>query len=101
MIGGVTGSAGRVRFTSAADIGGPVVHQLPPPLEQVRPGVGRLDDLAMNSGGQRLDGEGGYGLPIGSRFVGTPRAGTRTSEYGQDYRLGYSMDVLEASELKL
>ena len=33
--------------------------------------------------------------------MGTPRAGIRTSEYGQDYRLGYSMEVLEANELKL
>ena len=30
-----------------------------------------------------------------------PRTGIRTSEYGQDYRLGYSMDVLETTELKL
>ena len=43
----------------------------------------------------------GYGLPIGRRFVGTPRAGIRTSEYGRDYRLGYSTGVLQASELKL
>ena len=25
----------------------------------------------------RLDGEVGYGLPVGSRFVGTPRVGVR------------------------
>ena len=37
----------------------------------------------MGSGGNRLDTEVGYGLPIGSRFVGTPRAGVRTSEYGR------------------
>ena len=53
------------------------------------------------AGGARLDSEVGYGVPIGKRFVGTPRAGIRTSEYGQDYRLGYSMGVLEANELKL
>ena len=28
--------------------------------------------------GNRLDGEVGYGLPVGSRFVGTPRAGVST-----------------------
>ena len=53
------------------------------------------------AGGARLDSEIGYGLPIGKHFVGTPRAGIRRSEYGQDYRLGYSMEVLEASELQL
>ena len=55
----------------------------------------------MNTGGQRLDTEVGYGLPIGSRFVGTPRAGVRTSEYGRDYRIGYGMQVLEQGKLNL
>ena len=32
-------------------------------------------ESVMGSGGHRLDTEVGYGLPIGSRFVGTPRAG--------------------------
>lgn len=32
--------------------------------------------------GNRLDGEVGYGLPVGSRFVGTPRVGFGTWEYG-------------------
>ena len=44
--------------------------------------------------GNRLDGEVGYGLPVGSRFVGTPRVGVGTSEYGRDYRLGYSLGAL-------
>ena len=39
-------------------------------------GIG--NDPLMNNGGQRLDTEVGYGLPIGSQFVGTPRAGMRT-----------------------
>ena len=52
-------------------------------------------------GGQRLDSEVGYGMPIGSRFVGTPRAGVRTSEYGRDYRIGYGMQVLEQRKLNL
>ena len=51
--------------------------------------------------GQRVDTEIGYGLPIGARFVGTPRAGVRTSEYGRDYRLGYGMQVLEQGKLNL
>ena len=63
--------------------------------------VGMSHDPLMNGGGQRLDTEVGYGLPIGSRFVGTPRAGVRTSEYGRDYRTGYGMQVLEQGELNL
>ena len=51
--------------------------------------------------GQRLDTEVGYGLPIGNRFVGTPRAGVRTSEYGRDYRSGYGMQILEQGKLNL
>ena len=41
------------------------------------------------SGGQ-VTAEVGYGLPVG-RFVGTPRVGYATSDYGRDYRLGYSL----------
>ncbi len=41
--------------------------------------------------GDRLDGEVGYGLPVGSRLVGTPRVGIATSEHGRAYRLGYGM----------
>ena len=48
----------------------------------------------LASGG-RLDGEVGYGLPVGSRFVGTPRVGLSTSEYSRDYRVGYGLGVLD------
>ena len=58
-------------------------------------------ESVMGSGGHRLDTEVGYGLPIGSRFVGTPRAGVRTSEYGRDYRIGYGVGVLEQGRLNL
>ena len=58
-------------------------------------------ESARGSGGHRLDTEVGYGLPIGSRFVGTPRAGVRTSEYGRDYRIGYGVGVLEQGRLNL
>ena len=51
--------------------------------------------------GTRLDGEVGYGLPVGSRFVGTPRIGFGTSEYARDYRVGYSLDLLERESLTL
>ena len=33
------------------------------------------------------------------RFVGTPRAGVRTSEHGRYYRLSYGLQVLEESTL--
>ena len=33
--------------------------------------------------GNRLDGEVGHGLPVGRRFLGTPRVGFGTSEYGR------------------
>ena len=49
--------------------------------------------------GNRLDGEVGYGLPVGSRFVGTPRVGFSTSEYGQDYRVGYGLGVLDRESM--
>ena len=45
--------------------------------------------------GNRLDGEVGYGLPVGSGFVGTPRVGFSASEYGRDYRVGYRLGALE------
>ena len=46
------------------------------------------------SGGQ-LNAEVGYGLPVGARFVGTPKVGLTSSTYGRDYRLGYGLGVLE------
>ena len=45
--------------------------------------------------GSRLEVELGYGLPVGSGLVGTPRFGLGTSEYGRDYRLGYGLTVFE------
>ena len=45
----------------------------------------------LGSGGNRLDTEVGYGVPLGARFVGTPRVGVPTSEFGQDYRRGYGL----------
>ena len=49
--------------------------------------------------GNRLDGEVGYGLPVGRRFVGTPRIGFSASEYGQDYRVGYGLGVLDRESM--
>ena len=51
------------------------------------------------SSGNRLDGEVGYGVPMGSRLVGTPRVGFSTSEYGRDYRVGYGLGVLDRESL--
>ena len=50
--------------------------------------------------GNRLDGEVGYGMPVGSRFVGTPRVGFSNSEYGRDYRVGYGLGVLDDGSLR-
>ena len=49
--------------------------------------------------GDRLDGEVGYGLPVGSRFVGTPRVRFTTSEYGRDYRVGYGLGLLNRGSM--
>ena len=51
--------------------------------------------------GNRFDGEVGYGLPVGSRFVGTLRVGFSTSEYGRDYRVGYGLGVLDRESLNV
>ena len=59
-------------------------------------GLGAPGGLAS---GNRLDAELGYGLPVGRRFVGTPRFGLRTSEMGRDYRLGYGLGVLNRGGL--
>ena len=50
--------------------------------------------------GGRLEAELGYGLPVGSWLVGTPRFGIGTSEYGRDYRLGYGLGVLSRESLE-
>ena len=49
--------------------------------------------------GNRLDGEVGYGLPVGSRFVGTPTLGVGTSADGRDYRIGYSLAVVQGGAM--
>ena len=49
--------------------------------------------------GNRLDGEVGYGLPLGSHFVGTPRVSFSASEHGRDYRVGYGLGVLDRESL--
>ena len=51
--------------------------------------------------GGRVDAELGYGLPIGSGLVGTPRIGVSTSAYGRDYRLGYSLGAVAPEKANL
>ena len=53
----------------------------------------------MYGSGDRVDAEVGYGLPVGARFVGTPRVGLSTSQYGRDYRIGYGLGVLEQGQV--
>ena len=62
---------------------------------------GMNDPLLAGASSARLDSEVGYGLPIGWRFVGTPRIGLRTSKCGRDYRVGYAVQVLEEGRLQL
>ena len=71
-------------------------------------GIDEVGDFIVESrereGGRtwaHLDTEVGYGLPIGARFVGTPRVGLRTSEHGREYRVGYGIGVAERSKLDL
>ena len=45
--------------------------------------------------GNRLEAELGYALPVGRRLIGTPRFGVGASEWGRDYRLGYSLTLLQ------
>ena len=53
----------------------------------------------MYGAGGQLTAEVGYGLPVGARFVGTPRVGLTTSPYGRDYRVGYGLGVLDRSDV--
>ena len=61
--------------------------------------AGMAQDGVAN--GSRLDAEVGYGLPLGSRFVGTPRIGVAATEHGREYRLGYGLGVLDRESLNL
>ena len=49
--------------------------------------------------GSRLDAEVGYGLPVGRRFVGTPRFAVATTQVGRDLRVGYNLGLLERGSL--
>ena len=47
----------------------------------------------------RVDAELGYGLPVGRRFVGTPRVGFGSSAYGRAYQFGYRLGALGTEEM--
>ena len=47
----------------------------------------------------RVDAELGYGLPVGRRFVGTPRVGFGSSAYGRTYQFGYRLGALGAERM--
>ena len=51
--------------------------------------------------GSRLDGEVGYGLPVRSRFMGTPRVDFSSSQYGRDYRVRYGLRVLDRDSVNV
>ena len=57
--------------------------------------------LGGTTRGQRLDTDVGYGFPVGRQFIGTPRIGLRTSRQGREYRLGYSLQVVEQGSLRM
>ena len=66
---------------------------------------GRETMAGLGNGGfasaSRLDADVGYGLPVGSPFVGTAGIDIGTSEDGRDYRLGYGLGVLRRDDLDL
>ena len=49
-----------------------------------------LADISPQSGGQRIDADLGYGLSLG-RLVATLRIGYGVTEWGRQYRLGWSL----------
>ena len=53
----------------------------------------------MHGRGGQVNAEVGYGLPLGARFVGTPKVGLMSSQYGRDYRVGYGLGVLEQGKV--
>ena len=58
-----------------------------------------MNGLGYAERGGRLDGEVGYGLPVG-RFVGTPRFGFSTASHSRVYRFGYGLTAAEAGDVR-
>ena len=49
--------------------------------------------------GRQVNAEIGYGLPVGTRLVATPRVGYSASQYGKDYPAGYGVRILESGSV--
>ena len=90
--------------------GGDLTAKVAPSWGRAGPGPGAEalwgNQMAYGMGSHQMYGSGGqvaaevgYGLPVGARFVGTPRVGLTTSEYGRDYRVGYGLGVLDRSDV--
>ena len=75
---------------------------------QARGGADTLwgGQMAYGMGSHRMQGRGqvnaevGSGLPLGARFVGTPKVGLMSSAYGRDYRAGYGLGVLDREKVR-
>ncbi len=67
--------------------------------------MGRETLVGMAPGGAaqgyRLNSEVGYGLPVGGRFVGTPRVGFSRSAHSRDCRVGWGLGLLEMRSLNV
>ena len=55
----------------------------------------------QTAGGNRLDSRIGYGLPLGSRLVGTPQFGVLNGQHGRSYRVGYAIRPRNADKLQI
>ena len=55
----------------------------------------------QTAGGNRLDSRVGYGLPLGSRLVGTPQFGVLNGQHGRSYRVGYAIRPRNAEKLQI
>ena len=47
----------------------------------------------------RFDADIGYGLPVGTRLVGTPKIGVGVFEGARDYRIGYTLGLLHRNSV--
>ena len=61
--------------------------------------LSQLGSYGGQASAGRLDAELGYGLPVGGRFVGTPRVGFGSSAYGRTYQFGYRLGALGVEDL--
>ena len=61
--------------------------------------LSRFGSFGGRAAAGRVDAELAYGLPVGSRFVGTPRMGFGSSAYGRSYQFGYRLGALGTEEM--